>query len=179
MCIHQYVACGSCNARADEHVRIREIRTEVVYYHVDSDGDMCEHDDADYGDNVDCESDGYECSSCGNTFSALDHDCQPEDCDCQECEPALDNYSDPEDLIALRRTSDPVFKIAAKIPEYTLLRKRSVPFVLVTRERAEEIGEHENYVWDFDFRINGTGYTPQQQAQMRTFLTVEPEGAAA
>jgi len=162
MCVAHYVACGGCNARASDAVVARERRTEYVEYPVTEDGEQDTQAEPEYGD-ADYENDGFYCSECGWTGMSLDMDCIPDDCDCAECDPRLDNF-DETGVVHLTRTSDsrpeithdPDFPIPPEIVR--LLTDRSILYLPITVERAIEI---EDECYDRPVRIDLDTYADE------------------
>lgn len=147
MCERTYVACGGCDAPVAGNVEL--IGSTVMYESwsegLDEDGDPT--GDREYGDSEPGE-DGdshYVCRSCGWDGHNLDMECSSNECDCAECEPDIDNFSDPDEICALVRRLD-----NGNIPERDepwppeiekLLTNRLIHFIPITRSRAAQIAD--------------------------------------
>lgn len=168
MCEREYVACGGCNERADEHIRWIETRyySETCSQSVDEDGDP-NGDAEEYGDpEYSHESDGhFECGACGWIGNSLDTECVPDDCDCGECSPSIDTYNDPNEIVALTRRD----QFMSHMPERDepwppeiekLMQDRLIHFIPITRERAEELSIECSPELDLEVEYNAGARDP-------------------
>jgi hypothetical protein len=142
MCERTYVGCPSCYVNY-EYIRVREYQTEVIKYHVDSDGDITHDHEPDYDGCSDTQNDGYECTGCGWAGGELDHELSEEDCECDECcEPDItEEGPDPDRIIAIVRNFDRKIDIEPNWPHelVRLATDRTIHFLPLPRWRATEI----------------------------------------
>lgn len=155
MCERTYTACPGCDNEVSEcmtyDVRVSFNRE----YPVDRDGDP----DYGYPNDGEDEEDGGQlyCRNCGSNYDPGDliHDAEPEDCDCEECEPPPP--TDPDELVTLVRRHaaesvrmqghDRFLNFQNSVlgpcpPEVELLlKRRSIIAVPIRYERALEIEE--------------------------------------
>lgn len=175
MCDNTYVSCGHCDARADEHVRM--IGQTVMYESwseaLDEDGDPI--GDRQYGDSEPGE-DGeysYECDSCGASSDSLDLECVPEDCDCEDCNPDIETYDDPDQVVTLVRvqdrrvTNDPDWPVEVQ----RLMLDRSIHFIPMRRERAVEIEESV----EFTIGMNDRNHHPYGAGEPCLMFDTNPQ----
>jgi len=156
MCERTYVGCPTCYAN-HENLRQRELSTELIQYHLDSDGDVTHDIEPDYSEGaIDSSYDGYECQSCGWYGGEIDHELSEDDCECDECvEPDVEEEgSDPDRIIAIVRNFDRKFPIDPNWPRelVQLASDRTINFLPLPRWRATEIhDEHLRECPDFRF----------------------------
>lgn len=156
MCERTYTGCPHCHTNY-EAIRVRTYSTELIRYHVDSDGDVTYDREPDYEEGVtDTQEDGYECTECGWSGGELDTELSEEDCECDECvEPDVEEEGpDPDRVIAIVRNFDRKFSIDPNWPRelVQLASDRTIDFLPLPRWRATEIhDEHLRECPDFRF----------------------------
>lgn len=153
MCERTYTGCPHCYAN-HEAIRSRTYSTELVRYHVDSDGDVTYDQEPDYNEGVtDTQDDGYECTECGWSGGELDIELSEESCECDEClEPDITQEGpDPERIIAIVRNLDRKLDIEPDWPRelVRLATDRTIHFLPLPRWRATEI--HDEHLAECEF----------------------------
>lgn len=137
-------------------MRSRTLQTELIQYHLDSDGHVTYDEEPDYNEESDSVEDGYQCLGCGWQGHELEEEVVPEDCECDECvEPDVEEEGpDPDRIIAIVRNFDRKFAIDPNWPRelIQLANDRTTHFLPVPRWRATEIhDEHLRECPDFSF----------------------------
>lgn len=175
MCERTYVACGGCNEPVAGNVELVGTSTSYESWSepLDEDGDP--NGDREYGDSEpgdDGES-HYSCRSCGWTGHDLDHECSPEECDCSECDPDIETYDDPDQVVTLVRvqdrrvTNDPDWPVEVQ----RLMLDRSIHFIPMRRERAVEIGESV----EFTIGMNDRNHHPYGAGEPCLTFDTDPQ----
>lgn len=182
MCERTFVACGGCDEPADT-LRYRETRTESLTYGVDEDGDPTDILDSNTEDNGDG---SYECPSCGwsGGDGQLDAECEPADCDCEECEPIeedpSDEGADPTEIVVLSKSGSHTSErhkmwLRDELPHELrlLLSQRAKHYIAVRRERAADI--YNNVLTTEDYPVTVDFDTPPCEAAIAELLEREAE----
>lgn len=174
MCERTYTACGGCDARVEDSIRYvttlyyTEQRSESVDEDGDPNGQSEDYGDPDYSDQSESR---LVCMECGweGQQSGLDRECEPDDCECEECQPPdIDNLATDErgeEIVSLRRREGvpaiPEREFEDWPPEITLLcTDRLRHFIPITRKRAEEIACLCRPELDIDVEANSYNREP-------------------
>lgn len=140
MCERTYVGCSNCGGPVDE-MSYWASQSFTEYAHLDEDGDPIDYYNQSEPETHDS---GYECHRCESDHVSLDTECEPDECDCRECDPetAILEPEDDSTVVLLRRRlhghRPPIDEDAP--PEILqLFSDRAITVVPIRAERAVEI----------------------------------------
>lgn len=141
MCVETYNGCPGCGATHDD-ITWETSETYTHSWSIDEDGDA---DDCFESEGQgDTHNERYYCQNCGDHFASLEER-EPEDCDCEECEPE----HEPDDIVVLMRRGQHIFTEPDLIKSKalrTIAERRSVKAVRCTyRTACEATAELEGF----------------------------------